>query len=309
MSQVNLKAVESATTTDNNGNCTASVTSGEPLGSPRRRGWGILDNRALAPALITCVLLTGQLTFGFLESWTRTFLAIGTAIICESALGLLMAQRIPHLASAYISGISVGILVRSPFYWPYALCATLSIASKYVLRFRNRHLWNPSNFGVSALLFMYPHVAASLSIQWGNSLWPMLVVWALGSVIVGRLKRLHICVTYVISFLTLSAVRSAITGTSYLANIAPLTGPMYQLFVFFMLTDPRTTLRNKRGQCVVAFLVAVVEMLLRLAEVIHAPYYALFLVGPAALTWELVMLTPPAREAHGPANEAVAGKA
>ena len=44
---------------------------------PRR--WGI-DQRYFAPALITCVLLGGQLTFGFLESWTRTFLAIATAI-------------------------------------------------------------------------------------------------------------------------------------------------------------------------------------------------------------------------------------
>jgi Na+-translocating ferredoxin:NAD+ oxidoreductase RnfD subunit len=61
---------------------------------------------------------------------------------------------------------------------------------------------------------------------------------------------------------------------------------MYQLFVFFMITDPSTTVRSKQGQCLVAFLVAVVEMLLRLAQVIHAPYYALFLVGPTALAIE-----------------------
>jgi hypothetical protein len=63
---------------------------------------------------------------------------------------------------------------------------------------------------------------------------------------------------------------------------------MYQLFVFFMTTDPRTTVRDKRAQCVVVFLVAVVEMILRLNEVIYAPFYALFLVGPPALlidTW------------------------
>ena len=52
-------------------------------------------------------------------------------------------------------------------------------------------------------------------------------------------------------------------------------------------TDPRTTVSTRRGQCLVAFTVAAVEMVLRLAEVIHAPYYALFLVGPTALAMEL----------------------
>ena len=85
------------------------------------------------------------------------------------------------------------------------------------------------------------------------------------------------------SFLLFSLVRSAATGTPWLAGIAPITGPMYQLFIFFMVTDPRTTVRSKRGQCLVVFLVAFVEMLLRLNEVVYAPFYALFLVGPPAL--------------------------
>jgi Na+-translocating ferredoxin:NAD+ oxidoreductase RnfD subunit len=91
----------------------------------------------------------------------------------------------------------------------------------------------------------------------------------------------------VISFVCLSGIRSLITGHPFLASVAPLTGPMYQLFVFFMITDPRTTVSTVRGQCLVAFLVAVAEMVLRLAQVIHAPYYALFLVGPAAFALEL----------------------
>jgi hypothetical protein len=57
---------------------------------------------------------------------------------------------------------------------------------------------------------------------------------------------------------------------------------MYQLYVFFMITDPKTTVHAKWAQCVVVFVVAVAEMILRLAEVVHAPFYALFLVGPAA---------------------------
>lgn len=248
-----------------------------------------LQNRFLAPLLITSILITGQLTFGMLESWTRTLLAIGTCIFMEIALGYLFVGRIPYLASAYISGISVGILIRSPFFWPYALCSALSISSKYALRWQNRHLWNPSNFGVSAMLFLYPTAVASLSIQWGNSIWPMAIIWTLGTLIIMRLKRFHICLSYVASFLVLSYVRSLVTGKPWEASLAPLTGPMYQLFVFFMITDPKSTVHSKWGQCFVASMVAVVEMILRLNEVIHAPYYALFLVGPAANALEIVL--------------------
>jgi enediyne biosynthesis protein E5 len=197
-------------------------------------------------------------------------------------VGRLFWGRWPHLASAYISGISVGILLRSPAIWPYALCSMLSITSKYVLRVKGRHLWNPSNFGICAMLFLAADSVASLSIQWGNALWPMLIVWILGSIILWRLQRLHICATYVLSFLFFAFVRHGITGHPLLAEVAPLTGPMYQLFIFFMITDPKTTVESKWAQCVVAFLVALAEMILRLSESVHAPYYALFLVGPSA---------------------------
>jgi enediyne biosynthesis protein E5 len=120
---------------------------------------------------------------------------------------------------------------------------------------------------------------------------PMAVIWILGSVIVWRVGRLHISATYVASFLVFSFVRTLVTGSPWLANVAPITGPMYQLFIFFMVTDPKTTVRSKRGQCVVVVLVAFVEMVLRLAEVIYAPFYALFMVGPAALLYEDLILS------------------
>jgi enediyne biosynthesis protein E5 len=246
-----------------------------------------LDNRFLAPVLITGILLVGQLGFGILESYERTLLAIASSILMELALARLITGKWPHLASAYITGISVGILIRSPAFWPYALCSLISITSKYAIRWRGRHLWNPSNLGVSAMLFLAPASVATLSVQWGNALWPMLVIWLLGSLIIWRLRRFHICATYVLSFFVLSAVRSALTGDPFLAAVAPITGPMYQLFVFFMITDPKTTVKTKWGQCAVAFLVAVAEAILRLNRVVHAPYYALFLVGPAANILEI----------------------
>jgi enediyne biosynthesis protein E5 len=248
--------------------------------------------RYLAPLLITGILISAHLSFGILEGYSRTGLAIVVAIAAELVMGRLTYGHWPHPASAYITGISVGILVRSPFLWAYALCSLVSIATKYVFRYRDRHVWNPSNFGVSALLFLAPASASVLSIQWGNVIWPMAVIWILGSVIVWRVGRLHISATYVASFLTLSFVQSAVTGNPWLAIVAPITGPMYQLFIFFMVTDPKTTVRSTGGQCVVVFFVALVEAVLRLAEVVYAPFYALFLVGPAALLIERWMSNP-----------------
>jgi hypothetical protein len=253
------------------------------------QGWRLLsrENRFLPPLLITSILLSANLSFGILEGWERTGLSIVTAIGAEMTLGRLAYGRWPHPASAYISGISAGILIRSPLLWPYFFCAFISIVSKYVLRWRGRHLWNPTNFGVSVMVFFAPATVAVLSIQWGNVVAPMIVIWVLGAIITWRVGRLHISATYVASFLALSLVRSAITGLPWLATVAPITGPMYQLFIFFMVTDPRTTVRSVRGQCVVVFLVAFVEMLMRLGEVVYAPFYALFWVGALAMGVEI----------------------
>jgi hypothetical protein len=246
-----------------------------------------VENRYLAPMFITCILLAGQFGFGFLESFSRTSLAITTSIVLELVLGRWTYGKFPNVASAYISGISVGILVRSPEYWPYVVTSGLSITSKYVLRWKGRHLWNPSNFAICAMLLLAPEYFATLSIQWGNTIWPMLAVWVLGALIVYRVRRFHITATYVVSFLILSAVRSAITGHPLLAEVAPITGPMYQLFIFFMITDPKTNVTPKWGQYLVAVLVAVVEMILRLAQVVNAPFFALTIVGPAALAIDI----------------------
>jgi len=254
------------------------VVTGVGGARPRLR----LDKRYLAPFLVTVVLVVGQLTFGFLESWSRTALAILTAIATELVLTRLFTGAWPHLASSYISGISVGMLIRSPAFWPYALCSAISITSKYVLRVDGRHIWNPSNFGIVAMLVLAADTVASLSVQWGNTLLPMLVVWAFGSVIIHSLGRLHITATYVASFVGFAFVRAVVTGHPFLSEVAPITGPMYQLYIFFMITDPKTTVRPVWGQCAVAFTVAAVEAGFRLLEWVHAPYYALFLVGPAA---------------------------
>ncbi|MFT4154378.1 RnfABCDGE type electron transport complex subunit D [Parafilimonas sp.] len=249
----------------------------------------------IPPAFITLILLIGQVTYGILDSYVNLVVAIGTSVAAEIILARTVLGTRKNLASAYITGISVGILVRSNLVWPYFVTALLSILSKYVLRYKGRHLWNPSNFGVSWMLFLNSMQVAGLSIQWGSNLAAMSVIWILGLLIVNRAKRLHVTVTYVISFIILAYIRSLITGDAFLAELAPLTGPTYQLFIFFMITDPPTSVSTKKGRIIVAILVALAEFVLRLSHFIYAPFFALFLVGPLARFIDLKRNAPEAQ--------------
>jgi Na+-translocating ferredoxin:NAD+ oxidoreductase RnfD subunit len=273
-------------------------------GKPEMRGWTPISSRLnpfLPPIFITLILLVGNLSFGILESYTKTLLAIATAMTCEMVLGRIFLRKWPHPASAYITGISVGILIRSPAFWPYALCSAIAITSKYALRVRGRHISNPSNFGICAMLILASQAVASLSIQWGNNLASLIVISVLGSVIVWRAKRFNVTFTYVVCFIALSFLRAYITGDPWQSEVAPITGSMYQLFIFFMITDPKTTVRSRVGQCVVAATIAVVEFFFRLDSSIYAALYALFWVGPAALLIEMAIDARRARAGGAPA--------
>ncbi|HST07371.1 MAG TPA: hypothetical protein VLJ83_04330, partial [Gemmatimonadaceae bacterium] len=164
--------------------------------------------------------------------------------------------------------------------------------SKYVLRYKENHLWNPTNFAIVALLLAAPDKVSVLSHQFGNDVSTNLVIWVFGLIIAARVGVLHITLTYVASFLVLNSARALALGQPLLPEIAPITGPMYQLFVFFMITDPRTVVRGRGKQITVAILIAVMETLIRFASdrgwplpigVNAAPaFFALATVGPVA---------------------------
>lgn len=261
----------------------------DPAVPPKPRRAFFISQRYYPTIFITLILIAAEMSFGILEGYPKLATAIIAAILTESILSKVATGKWRNVASAYISGISIGILIRSPLVWPYALGSMISIASKYVLRYKNRHIWNPSNFGVVAMLLLASDSVAVLSIQWGNNIWPMIVIWALGFFIVWRVDRLHISVAYVLSFFFFALGRSWITGDPFFAEVAPITGPMYQLFTFFMITDPKTTVSSKKWQIIVVVIIAFVEMILRLFNAIYAPFYALFIVGPIAMVIDLKM--------------------
>src|SRR2546422_10360479 len=110
---------------------------------------------------------------------------------------------------------------------------------------------------------LFPYTTLFRSRQWGTDLATNAVIWCVGLLIVTRVRMLHITLTYVAGFVALAALRHWIVGGPLLAEIAPITGPMYQLFIFFMITDPKTTVSTVRGRIIVAAAVAVAHAGLR----------------------------------------------
>jgi len=291
-----------------------------PPASLLQRGWqrgSSIDPRYLIAFLITVVLVVAQLRYHMVGGYQRLFLSLAVCVATEALLSWFDRGKVVNLLSAYISGISLTLLTKPQggAIWPFLIGGFLAISSKYVLRYRDNHLFNPTNFAICALLLAAPARVSVLSHQFGNDVVTNLVIWIFGLIIAARVGVLHITLTYVISFLVLNGIRAAVLGQALLPELAPITGPMYQLFLFFMITDPRTVVKGKRPQIVVTVLIAVAEMLIRVASDRGWPLptafnaapalIALWLVGPVAKFIDLRRLArraPPSLSAPAPAR-------
>lgn len=272
--------------------------------APARKG---IDPRWFSSSLLTLILVIGQWKFQMLgDSYVPWAVALGTALLTE--LVLFRAHHSkgwPNLLSAYISGNSVAILLKpsGAILWPFVVASMLAIVSKYVLKSGDRHLWNPTNFSICILLLLAPSQTTILSHEWGNDLGIVLTLWAVGLLVVFRAKVWHLTLGYLAMFLALAWFRTLFNGDSVAAEIGPVTGPMYTLFLFFMVTDPKTIVRGKGKQMIVLALIALTECAIRMAadfEVLSpnnslaiAPgMFALFFVGAPALLLDLKLARP-----------------
>lgn len=260
-----------------------------------------LDARWFSASLVTLILAVGQWKYQILgDDYRGWAVAFGVSVLAEFVLFRLHVGGWASVLSAYISGNSVAILLKpqGDLLWPYAVAALLSIGSKYVLRYDGKHLWNPTNFGICALLLLAPSKVSILSHQWGNDWGILITIWIVGLIIVKRAKVWHLTIGYLLLFTLLAWVRTLFNGHPFRAEIGPITGPMYTLFVFFMVTDPKTIVSGRSRQLFVLLLIALLECAIRLAvdfEVLSgdnplaiAPaMYALFILGAPAYWLDL----------------------
>lgn len=273
-------------------------TASPPLQAPTAGGSAlgrILNNpKWLITILITSILLAANFLADFRTGPGLLAATLGSAVITEMGFSAWIRGGLYSVQSAYISGVSMTILTKPQqgLLWPYVLGAAVSIASKYVFTWRGRHIWNPTNFGISVMLLIAPGSVSVLSSQFGNGNATLMVIWVVGALVASRARILHVTFSYLAAFLVLAYLRTLITGNAYTTEIAPITGPMYQLFLFFMITDPPTTVRSRKGRIFVAVLIAVVESAIRLTNefplpgtqmlLTAPPIFALAIVGPIA---------------------------
>ncbi|MBI5433549.1 MAG: RnfABCDGE type electron transport complex subunit D [Planctomycetes bacterium] len=245
--------------------------------------WSRIKPTHLLAGLNSLILIVAQWQFSILEGYSILMIAVAAAIACEIVASLIVREQFPNILNAYISGVSTTLLTRpaAGAWWPIVAVAVLSILSKYVLTWRGKHVWNPTNFGIALILLAAPNSATILGHEFGNTPWANGVIWFVGLIVVARARLLHITASYVLGFIAFAALRAVLNGGGFATELAPLTGPMYQLFIFFMVTDPPTAVVGRNKQIVVAFLVAACEALIRIGSDLEVPLLAPFSAAPA----------------------------
>ena len=274
--------------------------------------------RGLSPSwtfstLLTLILIVGEFSAHTLGGYERIALALGISIVAEHVVSLVMTGHKGNTLSAYITGNSVTVLTKpaAGIVWPFVMGPLIAIVSKAALRYRGQHIWNPTNLSFSILLLLPPGSVSILSHQMGNSVWVAGLFFALGLVVVSKARLLHITGTYIIAFIALAGFRAWATGGQFLTEVAPLTGPMYVLFSFFMLTDPKTVVKNRMARVGVVLAIALVECGIRMSDglgiaalnamLVAPPIFALAIVGPIAKVIDIRLRSAPPAAVPAPA--------
>ena len=249
----------------------------------------IRDPRLRLAAVITSLQVLGQTAFGFQLSIAQILVALLTCAILEFGITLRQHRVLMWPASALLTGNGIAFVLRVPGtehgdwwsmngWWIYAGTAAVAILSKHLIRFRGHHFLNPSNFAlVLCFLVLGSDRADPLALWWGPmSAW---MVLALGIIVVGvftillRLHLLEIAVTFWVTFaIGIGVIAAAGHEMTARWHLGPITGfdfwrvlvfsPEVLIFLFFMITDPKTSPRGKRERRVYALSIGLLAVLL-----------------------------------------------
>ena len=132
--------------------------------------------------------------------------------------------------------------------------AAIAIASKFVLRVGDRHLWNPTNFAIVVMLAL-GHGWVSPG-QWGSAAYFGLLVAGAGSFVVTRAARLDVTAAFLGWWAALLFGRALYLGDPLAIPLRQLRSGALLIFAFYMISDPKTTPRSRAGRIAFAALVA-----------------------------------------------------
>jgi hypothetical protein len=249
----------------------------------------VRDPRLHVAAVIITIHVLGQVGLHFRVSVPQILAAILTCAIIEVGLTFRQTGSVVWPASAMLTGSGVALILRvvgtpadDPWntgaWYAFAVVAGLSLLTKYVIRYRGSHVFNPSNIGlVAAFVVLGSTVVEPLDFWWAPlNVWMItayVVIIGGGLLITRRLHLLALAATFWVS-LAIGVGLLAGSGHCMTANwaFAPVCGfdfwraivtsPEVLVFLFFMITDPKTTPAGRVGRVAFGFLVAVVSTLL-----------------------------------------------
>ncbi len=216
--------------------------------------------RRFDPRIYQIAVLAGLLVYGvtrldFEIAPARALAILLVALVTQAACSRLAGLPAFEPRSALISGLSLCLLLRTGA-TPLALLApVIAVAGKFVLRWRGKHVFNPTNLALVALMLLGGRVWVSPG-QWGNTTWLAFLFACLGGLVVQRAARADVTFAFILAWCAVLFGRAAWLGQPPATPLHQLQSGAFLLFSFFMISDPRTTPDSRAGRVVFAALVA-----------------------------------------------------
>lgn len=256
----------------------------------RVRGLVVFLRRLAADALyelltaLALFLWIGIQYLGFSLDWFDVGVALFTAAATELLFAnyrFILRRGPPKLffpASAIVAGLGISIFFRAldPAY--FALAAFLAIASKYLIRVDGRHIFNPSNFGITTLALLAPFAVTIEFTQWGGGPYLDVFIAAVCFVIAYRAGVLTATLSFLASYTVLLIPLVSLDPAVYSAHHYGLLGPTLVLFACFMITDPKTAPSGNWPRILHGISVAFVYFALEIWGIRYALFLASFLI-------------------------------
>jgi Na+-transporting NADH:ubiquinone oxidoreductase subunit NqrB len=208
--------------------------------------------------------------------------AIATQLIADR----LFASENPSIRSALITAISLCALLRAGSVSTMVIAAAASILSKFLFRYRGKHFFNPSNFGIILVLILTSDAWVSPG-QWGNELWFVLLFFATGGMVVQKVGRWDTTGAFLGGYALLEFLRNQWLGWTPDVFVHKMMSGSLLLFSFFMITDPRAIPDRKIARIIWSLCVAVLTYILRNHYFLStAPFWALFALSPLTILFD-----------------------
>ncbi len=211
------------------------------------------DPRHYQIAVLSALLGFGVWRLGFDVDPARILLILGATLAAQWGFSLWTGIAYES-RSALISGLSLCLLLRTNHDALAILAAVIAIGAKFVFRFRGKHLFNPTNIALVALV-RTGQVWVSPG-QWGNTAILAFLFACLGGLVVTRARRADVSLGFAAFYGGLLLARALWLGQPPAIPLHQLTNGAFLLFTFFMISDPKTTPDSRSGRLLFALLVA-----------------------------------------------------